>query len=150
MKTFRLFGVVLMAVMLSINLTSCSDDDDDDDNSSNPLVGKWLSTNSPGNTGDYYQIVFDKNGSAKGTYHLRTGEQDGSTTNYSYTYDDTTRAFTLTENSTKVKGYYTLTFNSAKTTLSLTFLKVDGDEEALKEVSDVTMQRVATFDWYKQ
>lgn len=46
MKTFRLFGVLLMAVMLSINLTSCGDDDDDNNpsNYSELIVGTWQLT----------------------------------------------------------------------------------------------------------
>lgn len=41
MKTLRNFGLVLMTILLSVNLTSCSDDDDP---SKNPekLVGEWI------------------------------------------------------------------------------------------------------------
>ena len=40
MKTLRLFGLALMATLLSVNLTSCSNDDEP---STNPeeLIGEW-------------------------------------------------------------------------------------------------------------
>lgn len=41
MKTLRLFGLALMSVLLSVNLTSCSDDDDPIKNIEE-LEGEWI------------------------------------------------------------------------------------------------------------
>ena len=39
MKTFRLIGMALLAVVMCVNFTSCSDDESDVD--SNSIVGFW-------------------------------------------------------------------------------------------------------------
>ena len=41
MKTLRLFGLTLMAILLSVNFTSCSKDDDPTKNPEK-LVGEWF------------------------------------------------------------------------------------------------------------
>ena len=41
MKTLRLFGLTLMALLLSVNLTSCSDDDDPTKNPE-AIIGEWF------------------------------------------------------------------------------------------------------------
>lgn len=42
MKTFRLFGLTLMAILLSVNLTSCSDDDENPIDNPEALIGEWF------------------------------------------------------------------------------------------------------------
>ena len=50
MKTFRLIGMTLLMVMLTVNFTACSDDDDDNelslpvDNTLELLIGTWEGT----------------------------------------------------------------------------------------------------------
>ena len=45
MKTLRLFGMVLLTIVMSVNLSSCSDDDDEKngsiDNYEQLLIGTW-------------------------------------------------------------------------------------------------------------
>lgn len=50
MRTFRLIGMTLLIVMLTVNFTACSDDDDDNelslpvDNTLELLIGTWEGT----------------------------------------------------------------------------------------------------------
>ncbi|MBQ9077196.1 MAG: hypothetical protein IJY31_05070 [Muribaculaceae bacterium] len=59
MKTFRLFGIIMMLVM-GMAITSCSDDDDDDNGGSGryPLTGTWHCNNE----GFMYQFNADGSG----------------------------------------------------------------------------------------
>ena len=41
MKTLRLIGSVIMAIMLSINFIACSDDEEDRSGDAANFVGKW-------------------------------------------------------------------------------------------------------------
>ena len=41
MKTLRLIGLLIMAVMVSINLTACGDDDDEENT---PITQKYIET----------------------------------------------------------------------------------------------------------
>ena len=43
MKTFRFIGMALLAMVLSVSFTACSDDDDKDEiTSNNFLIGVWI------------------------------------------------------------------------------------------------------------
>ena len=49
MRTFRLIGMTLLMVMLTVNFTACSDDDDNElslpvDNTLEVLIGTWQGT----------------------------------------------------------------------------------------------------------
>ncbi len=65
MKTFRLFGIIMMLVM-GMAFTACSDDDDDD-NGRYPLTGTWIGDD--GGTERMYQFNSDGSG-----YTRRTAE----------------------------------------------------------------------------
>jgi|Cm827metagenome_2_1110796.scaffolds.fasta_scaffold14467_1 uncharacterized lipoprotein YehR (DUF1307 family) len=45
MKTFRFIGMALIAIVMCVNFTSCSDDDNEDSNVSK-LIGTWYEVNS--------------------------------------------------------------------------------------------------------
>ncbi len=78
MKTFRLIGMALMAVLMSFSLAACSDDDDDEDNgsSSSSIAGIWRGTeteyslNSSGEwevvEKDYIALYFSEDGAFAG------------------------------------------------------------------------------------
>jgi hypothetical protein len=54
MKTFKLIGVAILTVLLSVGFSSCSKSDDDNGgSSSNPLVGTWELSDEDG----YYSTV---------------------------------------------------------------------------------------------
>ena len=49
MRTFRLIGMTLLMIMLTVNFTACSDDDDNElslpvDNTLELLIGTWEGT----------------------------------------------------------------------------------------------------------
>lgn len=51
MKTFRIIGMVLMAVLLSASFTSCSEDDDEESvGGKETLIGMWQTTHDEGYT----------------------------------------------------------------------------------------------------
>lgn len=68
-KTFRMFGLLMMAVILSLGMSACSDDDGPADPATHDpdLVGLWAKRNDSDNT-----ILFEENGSFKNEY-----EDDG-------------------------------------------------------------------------
>ncbi|MDE6231567.1 MAG: hypothetical protein K2M37_08120 [Muribaculaceae bacterium] len=64
-KTFRLFGLLMMAVILSLGMSACSDDDGVADPSTHDpeLVGLWAEKGDPDNT-----ILFESNGTFKNEF----------------------------------------------------------------------------------
>ena len=41
MRTFRLIGMTLLMIMLTVNFTACSDDEEDTSSYSTDIVGVW-------------------------------------------------------------------------------------------------------------
>lgn len=64
-KTFRLFGLLMMAVILSLGMSACSDDDGVADPSTHDpeLVGLWAEKGDSNNT-----FLFESNGTFKNQY----------------------------------------------------------------------------------
>lgn len=70
MKTFKLIGVALLTVLLSVSFSSCSKSDDDNGgSSSNPLVGTWELSDEDG---DYYTVELKADGSYYQVEYKRT------------------------------------------------------------------------------
>ena len=42
MRTFRLIGMALLAVVMCVNFTSCSDDDEEEQGETFNIEGTWL------------------------------------------------------------------------------------------------------------
>ena len=62
MKTFKLIGVALLTVLLSVGFSSCSKSDDDNGgSSSNPLVGTWRAEVHEHDVNHYWEITFNAN-----------------------------------------------------------------------------------------
>lgn len=118
MKTLRFIGMTLLAIVLCVNFAACSDDDEPEQGN-NPLIGTWISEPSTVNlTHDYYQIVFQNNGTATGTNFGSDGENRGSVS-FTYTYDEATDMLHMTETATG--GSVTYAINSVdKNEISLT------------------------------
>ena len=57
MKTFRLIGMALLAVVMCVNFTSCSDDDEEEQGETFNIEGTWLLQSSKG----YIENGNDKN-----------------------------------------------------------------------------------------
>ena len=84
MKTFKLVGMALLAIMMSFSLAACSDDDDEFGNATKEtLVGEWQQTWSKGY--DIYDGEKDEWDEASTYYHIVFNE-DG--TGYDYEADE--------------------------------------------------------------
>lgn len=59
MKTFRLFGMVLMTVLMSVGFTACSSDDDNDNGYSSAIVETWMQQNASGYS---VELTFNSDG----------------------------------------------------------------------------------------
>ena len=57
MRTFRLIGMALLAVVMCVNFTSCSDDDEEEQGETFNIEGTWLLQSSKG----YIENGNDKN-----------------------------------------------------------------------------------------
>ena len=79
MKTLRLIGLLIMAVMASINFTACGDDDDDDP--SNPIVGVWQNDDE----GEHLRWTFNADGSGS-EYLYYDDDSESFTYQFTYTY----------------------------------------------------------------
>ena len=44
MRTFKLIGMAIIAILISVNFTACSSDDDENGDDSNSIVGFWKIT----------------------------------------------------------------------------------------------------------
>lgn len=67
-KTFRWLGLAMVAVLLGIGATACSDDDDNDKNPADftehdsALVGSWVKTETGNGWSDTETITFNSDG----------------------------------------------------------------------------------------
>ena len=68
MKTFRLIGMALLAIVMSVGFIACSNDDDDDKETSTSLVGTTWKVTSVDNADEGFNnwtnatATFNKNG----------------------------------------------------------------------------------------
>lgn len=120
MKTFRMFGMALLAIMLCVNLTSCSDDDDEGGMSSESreIIGEWSFVM----TVTYY----DKNGnpgtpvSERGTAVFR---KDGT----ALLYGDEDYHWSLEDGIMTMQHYYPEEDREPGRLKVLTYTKIDSD-----------------------
>ena len=82
MKTFRLIGMALVAVLMCVNFASCSSDDEEEVSNKSlkeMLIGRW--------DNDDHVFIFDNN-------TIKWYESDALSTYGSYTVDDNTKIIT--------------------------------------------------------
>lgn len=122
MKTFKLFGLALMAVLLSVGFAACGDDDDEDAVSSE-IVGTWVADS-------YTTVTFNSNGTG---YTTETYNGETETYNFTYTYNAETGVLkvtadgeTITMTNVKIKGN------------TLTYVDEEGDTETLTKKGSST------------
>ena len=86
MKTLRFIGMALVAVILSVSFTACSDDDEDESGSAASLVGKWkietAATNGVTEEWDGYQYYV-----VTATHFYFTDDETEKSDYCTYTYD---------------------------------------------------------------
>lgn len=80
MKTLRLIGMALAAIMMSVNFVACSDDDDD-----NPIVGVWQNDDE----GEHLRWTFNADGSGS-EYLYYDDDSESFTYQFTYTYHSET------------------------------------------------------------
>ena len=90
MKTLRLIGMAVIAVIMSVNFAACSDDDEDK-GSSNPIVGTWQEDEGNGN---YFVWKFNADGTGIDQEYYN-GQLEEPVT-FTYTYDIKTTVLTIT------------------------------------------------------
>ncbi len=84
-KTFRILGMALIAMIVSISFNACSSDDDDDASPADPsthdraLIGTWVSYEEGSDWWDKTEVTFKSNGNFRidNTYY---DEEDGKDT----------------------------------------------------------------------
>ncbi|WP_455592199.1 lipocalin family protein [Bacteroides sp.] len=112
MKTLRFIGMAIIAVILSVNFTACSDDDDDESKDAARLVGKWKIEN----------IV----------YEGETEEWDG----YPYFVVTTSNIYFTDEAGTAKSDNSTYTYDVKSKTITAKY--VNGDETYIIKVVKLT------------
>ena len=121
MKTFRLIGMALLAVVMCVNLASCSSDDDEEETSSEYklLLGTWErsgydTSNGGFNWSDTYSFKSNNTYSYRHTEANETDDYSGK-----FTYDADTHKITCYEGNSNIvdEEYFIAEVNS--TTLKL-------------------------------
>ena len=132
--------MALLAVALCVNFAACSDDDDDNpEQGGNPLIGTWISEPSTvGLQHDYFQIVFNDNGTAKGSLIGSDGVNYGSI-DFTYTYDGATQMVRMTETATGASVSYAINSISGNE-INLTVRGTEGtfsDDDFIYVITDL-------------
>lgn len=100
MRTFRLLGMALIAILVSVNFASCSSDDDEENNASR-LIGTWYEINS-----EEEQICFSFKSDYTGyTWANHYGESESN--KYKFTWKATDTEITIEFKDGKDAGIYT-------------------------------------------
>ncbi|WP_044266488.1 hypothetical protein [Bacteroides timonensis] len=90
MKTLRLIGMAIVAVIMSVNFAACSDDDEEE-TPTNPLIGTWYEE--PDTNGNYMVSTYNADGTgSEKEYYQGKFEEPYS---FTYSYDKNTSIVTL-------------------------------------------------------
>lgn len=110
-KMKKVFSMMLMLLVMSISMVSCSNDDEPE-NPANKIVGTWSQTNS---YGVKIAITFnaDETGYIKYTYE--TGNDQ--TEVFEYTYDATEHELYILGDDCQLSGSYDVVITATKLTL---------------------------------
>lgn len=122
MKTFKLFCMALMAVLMSAGFAACGDDDEEDTVSSE-IVGTWVADS-------YTTITFNSNGTG---YVTETYNGETETYNFTFTYNAETGILKVTEDGE------TVTMTNVKIHgNTLTYVDEEGDTVTLTKKGSTT------------
>ena len=83
MRTLRFIGMAIIAVIMSVNFTACSDDDEDE-TATNPLIGTWQEVDNP----NYNIWTFKADGTGTEQEYYQGNWEDPYS--FTYTYDSKT------------------------------------------------------------
>lgn len=102
MKTFRLIGMVLLAILVSVNFAACNDDDEEETGTS--IVGTWKYTSNEDGTGSF---TFKSNGS------LVWDDGEETTSNHTYQLNGSELKIIFNDNDDYTLGTFTIAGNKA-------------------------------------
>ena len=102
MRTFRMIGMVLVAVLMCVNFTACSDDDDEPEGDS--IVGTWEYTSSYQGNGTF---TFKSNGG------LVWNDGEETTSNHTYTLNGSELKIIFNDNDDYTLGTFIMNGNNA-------------------------------------
>lgn len=102
MKTFRLIGIAIMAILISVNFASCSSDDDEEETNSEykALLGSWQMSEQDGDILVTSSFIFNSNGTYSFTY-AENGDSDEVYTG-KFTYDANSHKITRYEGNSNI------------------------------------------------
>lgn len=102
MKTFRLIGMALLAIVMCVNFASCSDDDEEETGTN--IVGTWKYTSNEDGTGSF---TFKSNGG------LIWDDGEETTSNHTYQLNDSELKIIFNDNDDYTLGTFTIAGNNA-------------------------------------
>ena len=107
MKAFRLIGIAIMAILISVNFASCSSDDDEEETNSEykALLGSWQMSEQDGDILVTSSFIFNSNGTYSFTY-AENGDSDEVYTG-KFTYDANSHKITRYEGNSNICLLYT-------------------------------------------
>ena len=102
MKAFRLIGIAIMAILISVNFASCSSDDDEEETNSEykALLGSWQMSEQDGDILVTSSFIFNSNGTYSFTY-AENGDSDEVYTG-KFTYDANSHKITRYEGNSNI------------------------------------------------
>ncbi|WP_270611873.1 hypothetical protein [Bacteroides intestinalis] len=129
MKTLRFIGMAIVAVIMSVNFTACSDDDEDD-KQSNTIIGTWEVTGDSDSDEEYNAIgeiyTFYSNGTV-----LNEWENDFYTYNYKLNSDNTILSIDYEDGDGYEEMYLEITDNKL---MKWTYVNYEGEYLILKRI----------------
>ena len=123
MKTFRMIGMALFAVLMCVNFTSCSSDDDDETQEEFSIVGTWKMIQ--GDEMDEWTVILREDGTGRDSWTYNEYSDE-----YEITYRFDAKNLILY---TQVPGEDQLEWkviikNTKEITLQTSFIDDDGKE----------------------
>lgn len=104
MRTFRLLGMALLAIVMCVNFTACSSDDDEKEETGTNIVGTWKYTSSEDGTGSF---TFKSNGG------LVWDDGEETTSNHTYQLNGKDLKIIFNDNDDYTLGTFTIAGNKA-------------------------------------
>lgn len=102
MKTFRMIGMALVAVLMCVSFVACGSDDDEPEGAS--IIGTWKYTSSYDGNGTF---TFKSNGS------LVWDDGEETTSNHTYTLNGSELKIIFNDNDDYTLGSFTMNGNNA-------------------------------------
>ncbi len=109
----KIFSMMLMLLVMSVSMVSCSDDDDEPAAPASKIVGTWQQTNSYGTK---IAITFNTDETGYIVYTYATGNDSREV--FEYTYDEEDDELYINGDDCQLAGYYDVAITATKLVLS--------------------------------